>query len=64
MRAVVEAVTASELKPSDFVVFSGSTYKAKSVIVKHDRVEIVWWHTNDNQPYFYEPQETLAKVVP
>lgn len=63
MTAKYVSVPASEVKPSDVVRFSGTNYKARSVLLKPDFVRISFWDTNAEQHYFYEPNERLEVLT-
>lgn len=58
-----EQVPATEIKASDIVMFDPYEYKVRSVIVRSDRVELVFWHTNAELPYSYERDFTMTRVV-
>lgn len=56
------SIAAKEVKASDVIDFAGTQYKVRSVLRKSDHVEIVYWGTNGEQPYWYEPESPLHIV--
>lgn len=56
-------IYAVEINPSDVLAFSDSEYKVRSVWVYSDRVEVVFWGVNGEQPYTYERSDVMRKVA-
>lgn len=54
---------ADELKPSETVLFYGTPYKVRSVIVRSDRAEVAFHNVNAEQPYSYERGQMMEVVA-
>lgn len=60
----MKTIKATELKPGMVVIFSGARYEISDVKVHKlaEQVGVSYRCTNEEQPYFYEFEETFAVV--